>query len=111
MSALAGHNGAAPAPTAGAPCVPQLAPEHCGVLIGPGLSALPPPHATNNGAVASASASPFEMAYGIPLSPLSSFARNFAVTFSYVNRLKHLKRRFKQQCSGGAFIHKAQTAH
>jgi hypothetical protein len=67
---VAGHNGAAPAPTAGAPCGPQLAPEHCGELIGAGVSALPP-HATTSGAVASTSANPFEMAYGIPLSPLS----------------------------------------
>src|SRR5258706_61599 len=69
MTAFAGQSAAAPAPCAGGPCTPQLEPEHCEELMGPGLSALPLPHATSNGAVAMATAMPLKMAYDMRLSP------------------------------------------
>jgi hypothetical protein len=69
MSAVAGHSAVVPAFEVGGPCTPQLAPEHCVELIGPGLSALPPPQAMSNGAVAMAIAKPRVMACDMLLSP------------------------------------------
>jgi hypothetical protein len=69
MSAVAGHSAAAPAPWAGAPCGPQLEPEHCAGLIGLGLSALPLLQAIKNGLAATANANTRIMACDMRLSP------------------------------------------
>jgi hypothetical protein len=69
MSAVAGQSAAAVPFEAGGPCTPQLEPEHCGELIGPGLSDLPPPQAIRKGVVAIAIARPRIMASAILLSP------------------------------------------
>jgi hypothetical protein len=69
MSAVAGHSALVFEPVGGGPCTPQLDPEHCGELIVPGLSALPPPQAMRNGAVAKAIAKPLVMACDMLLSP------------------------------------------
>jgi hypothetical protein len=73
-------------PCGGGPCVGQLDPEHCGVLIAAGLLALPPPHPTTRQAVKIASTRPLIMAYDMLLSPFRVIVRsNFAARLRAVN--------------------------